>query len=330
VRRHRLALPALVDDSRRVVDGEALARSLDRLRGEVADPRAGLFGPDSKLWEVNKHSISFLGAGRAALLQLAHPWVAWAIDQHSNTRSDPLGRFRRTFLHVFRMVYGDLDTAMGAARAVHGIHRRIVGEAPEDAGPFAAGSPYRADEPHALLWVHATLWDTSVLCFESVVRPLVAAEKDDYYADTRRFALLFGIPDDVLPTSWEAFAAYNRAMVESDVLTVTPAAREIAGFLFRPLLPGSGPLMKRYAETTAWLLPERLASDFGLERGGAAGERRFEATLRRLRRAWPHLPRRLRYLPPYVDARRRVAGRRDRDPLGELLNRLWVGRARAL
>lgn len=228
------------------------------------------------------------------------------------------------------MVYGDLDTAMGAARAVHGIHRRIMGEAPEDAGPFAAGSPYRADEPHALLWVHATLWDTSVLCFESVVRPLVAAEKDDYYADTRRFALLFGIPDDVLPTSWEAFAAYNRAMVESDVLTVTSAAREMAGFLFRPLAPGSGPLMKRYAETTAWLLPERLASGFGLERGGAAGERRFEATLRTLRRAWPHLPRRLRYLPPYVDARRRIAGRRDRDPLGELLNRLWVGRARAL
>lgn len=82
-----------MDDSRRVVDGEALARSLERLRGEVGDPRAGLFGPDSKLWEVNKHSISFLGAGRAALLQLAHPWVAWAIDQHSNTRSDPFGRF---------------------------------------------------------------------------------------------------------------------------------------------------------------------------------------------------------------------------------------------
>jgi hypothetical protein len=34
--------------------------------------------------------------------------------------------------------------------------------------------------------------------------------------------------------------------------------------------------MRRYAEITAWLLPERLASD------GEAGRLRFEATLRQL------------------------------------------------
>ncbi|RIL02613.1 MAG: DUF2236 domain-containing protein [Proteobacteria bacterium] len=312
------------------VGREDLELRLARLRAEVRDPRAGLFGPDSKLWEVNKHSIAFLGAGRAALLQLAHPWVATGVDRHSRTRDDPFGRFQRTFLHVFRMVYGDLDTALRAGRAVHRIHERITGELTEAAGPFAQGSAYRANDPDALLWVHATLWDTSVLCFESVVRPLALAERRAYYTDTRRFAALFGIPDDVLPQSWEAFDAYVRQMLESDVLTVTEPARRMAEFLFRPLVPGSGALMERYAELTAWLLPARLAEGFGLDRGGAAGRRRTDATLARLRRVWPHLPRRLRYLPPYVEARRRIAGRSGPDPVGDLLGRLFVGRARSL
>jgi uncharacterized protein (DUF2236 family) len=313
-----------------VVTGEDLEAGLARVRALVADPRGGVFGPGSMVWAVNKEAISFLGAGRAALLQLAHPWVARAIEQHSRTRDDPIGRFQRTFLHVFRMVYGDLETALGTARAVHAIHRRIAGELAEPAGPFAAGSAYCANAPHALLWVHATLWDTSVLCYEAVVRPLGPAEKARYYDETRRFAWLFGIPDAALPRDWPSFAAYCRSMLTSDVLTVTPEAARMASFLFRPLVPGTGPLLRRYAELTAWLLPERLAAGFGLERGGEAGRRRFERTLRGLARAWPHLPRRLRYLPPYVAARRRAAGRAGRDRLGELLARAWMGRATPL
>src|SRR5262245_31878617 len=85
---------------RPTIGREECASRLARLRAEVRDPRAGLFGPGSKVWEVNKEAISFLGGGRAALLQLAHPWVAWAIEHHSSTREDPVGRFQRTFLHV--------------------------------------------------------------------------------------------------------------------------------------------------------------------------------------------------------------------------------------
>lgn len=311
------------------VSRDDLQRRLARVRAEVTDPRGGIFGPGSKVWEVNKHSISFLGAGRAALLQLAHPWVAAGVDQHSRTRDDPFGRFQRTFFHVFRMVYGDLDTALRAGRAVHRIHERVTGAVGEEAGPFAAGSGYRANDPDALLWVHATLWDTSILCFESVVRPLALEERRTYYAETCRFARLFGIPDDVLPARWEDFDGYVRAMLDGDVLTVTEPARRMAEFLFRPLVPGSGALMERYAELTAWLLPARLADGFGLGRGGEAGRRRTEATLAHLRRVWPYLPRRVRYLPAYVDARRRLAGRTGPDPVGVLLNRLFVGRAGA-
>src|SRR3954465_5488285 len=82
----------------------------------VRDPRAGIYGPASISWRVNREAVIMLGGGRAALLQLAHPYVAYAVDQHSKTRNDPIGRFKRTFENVFAMVFGDLDSAVACAR----------------------------------------------------------------------------------------------------------------------------------------------------------------------------------------------------------------------
>ena len=105
----------------------------------VSDPRAGVFGPGSVSWTINRESILFLGGGRAALLQLAHPWVAHGIDQHSATRSDPVGRFRRTFESVYAMLFGDLEHACRAARRVHAVHARVVGEITEDVAQHRRG-----------------------------------------------------------------------------------------------------------------------------------------------------------------------------------------------
>jgi uncharacterized protein (DUF2236 family) len=308
----------------RVGRAELEAR-LRELCARPGDPRAGIFGPGSKVWEVNRSSIVFLGAGRAALLQLAHPFVAFGIEQHSRTRGDPFGRFQRTFAHVFDMVFGDRDAACRAARAVHAIHERVAGEIPERAGRFPPGTPYRANDPEALLWVHATLWDTSLLCFEAVVRPLSAGEREEWYAETKRFAALFGIPDAVLPADWGSFARYVAGMLAGELLCVTRPAAEMGRFVLAPLPSWLAPLTDRYAEVTAHLLPERLAAGFGLARGGVRGRARHEAVLRRLRALHPHLPERLRYLPAYVAARRRLAGRTGRDRIGEAMSRILVG-----
>src|ERR1022692_2269401 len=108
-------------------DLESLLASVEQ---RVANPRAGIFGRGSISWKINRESALFLGAGRAALLQLAHPWVAAALDQHSNLRNDPLGRFHNTFRVVFTMVFGTLDQALAASRALYQMHTRIRGELP--------------------------------------------------------------------------------------------------------------------------------------------------------------------------------------------------------
>ena len=119
-----------------------LESRLAALAAGVTDPIAGLFGPDSALWQINRHAATFLGGGRAALLQVAHPAVAQGISHHSITRDDPYGRFKRTFRQVFPMVWGSLDEALGAARAVHRVHHRIRGRYVEDVGRHRLGDVY--------------------------------------------------------------------------------------------------------------------------------------------------------------------------------------------
>jgi uncharacterized protein (DUF2236 family) len=57
--------------------------------------------------------------------------------------------------------------------------------------------------------------------------PLSSADRERYYAESCILAALFGIPQTSLPLSWEEFTAYNRAMWDSETLTVTPEARAL-------------------------------------------------------------------------------------------------------
>ena len=76
----------------KAITREDLLARLEDMSKRVLDPEVGLYGPESISWRINRHTSIMMGAGCANLLQLAHPWVAQAIDQHSQTQTDPLGR----------------------------------------------------------------------------------------------------------------------------------------------------------------------------------------------------------------------------------------------
>lgn len=299
----------------------AFEQALTRVRAVVRDPAAGLFGPGSEVWRINREAVIFLGGGRAALLQLAHPFVAQAIADHSTTRADPLGRFLRTFEHVFAMVYGDLDSALASAQRVRLIHERVLGVLPGRIGPYAEGTPYAANVPDALLWVHATLWDTSIQVYELVVGELSAETKDAYYQETKRFAALFGIPDDIVPPTWDDFQRYCQGMYGSPQLTVGTSAAAMGQFLLDPARTRLGPAWRWYATMTAGLLPERLRHAYGLDYG-LLERWTFDASLLFMRGTWQLQPAMLRYLPAYLDAQRRLAGREGPHPITPVMDRL--------
>ncbi len=293
---------------------------LTGIEESTPDPRAGLYGPASLSWRINRESALFVGAGRATLLQLAHPAVAYAIDQHSDTRNDPLGRFQRTFTNIFDMVFGDLDHALTSSRRLHAIHTRIVGKIGEARGTLGnAGETYQANEPDALFWVHATLVDSALIAYETILEPLSSETKDAYYLESRRFARLFGIPDAAIPESYDAFCDYMNGMFER--LDVTPPAREIASFLLSPETLRPQALAPWFRTLTAGMMPEKLREPFGL-RFDAREAGRYARAVQIIKRLYGVMPKRARYLPAYNDAMRRLAGKKGRDPVGRAFDAL--------
>lgn len=307
-----------------MVSASDLEAALDQVRAEAAGPNAGVFGPSSVTWRIDREAVIFLGAGRALLLQLAHPWVAAAIAEHSKTLADPIGRFHRTFDIVFAMVFGSLDRALLSSRQLHRRHSMIVGAMPETVGPFAAGSRYCANDIPSLRWVHATLVETALMAHDLVLPPLPAEERERYWTESRTFGALFGLTADDLPADWASFADYTAAMVQSDTLTVSPAAREIA----TQILTGARPWLRPphwYRALTAGMLPESLRAGFGFE-FDERDKRAADNALGWIRRVYPKLPDRLRYVGPYQEAQARLRGEAQPDWMTQCLNRAWIGR----
>src|SRR5436190_10031995 len=264
----KIMMLATESDPLEIVSAETLERELTLVRGAAAGPLPGIFGPRSMTWRVNREAAIFLGAGRALLLQLVHPWVAAAVEQQSDTFANPIGRFHRTFSTVFTMVFGTLDQSLDAARRLHRRHAVISGTLRSAVGPFPEGSSYCANEVSALRWVHATLWDTALMTYALVLGALARDQRERYYAESRLFAALFGIPGQRLAPDWTAFSAYIAAMTESNTLTVTDAARAVA----HRLLAGADswlPVPSGYKALTAALLPPRLRDAFALPYGQA-------------------------------------------------------------
>ncbi len=274
---------------------EAGLLALDCLPG---DPRAGFHGPGSMIWKVNRESAVFLGAGRAALLQIAHPWVAAALAHHSNLLNDALGRFHGTFRVVYTMVFGDRAQALAAARGLYLRHAPVQGELP-------GGGRYQANEVEALVWVWATLIDSAVLAYDLALPPLTAEERDGYYAEGRGIAGLFGIPADALPSDWAGFQAYMAATLPT--LRVDAGGRALGA----SVLSGAGTWVHPpawYRALTAGWLPEHLRAAFGLTWG--VPERRSVRRVRAvLPRVYPRLPGALRFVGPWHEARARLRGR---------------------
>jgi uncharacterized protein (DUF2236 family) len=204
---------------------------------------------------------------------------------------------------------------------VHDVHVKIRGRIKEDVGAFARGDRYHANDESALLWVHATLLATALDVDERVVRVLSDEERERYYDESKLFAYLFGIPDAVLPPTYRAFERYYETTIASDTIAVGAPAADMRRFLFLPPTPAHGPMTAWFEIFTAGLLPPKLREQFGF-RWGRVEREVFDRSIPMLRIGHRLAPRRLRYFPAHVEAQRRMAGKRERDRVGRLIERV--------
>ena len=220
--------------------------------------KPGLYREDSVTRRVNRENILLLGGGRALLMQLAHPKVSAGVDAHSDFRSHPVRRLRRTVRMTMAIVFGDQATAEAAARAVNRVHGRVRGE------------DYHALDPDLLLWVHATLVDSALVTYETFVRRLDPHDREDFYQESKILGELLRIPRGHFPERLRDFQAYMAAMVETGPVRVSDQARALGRLVLRPpvrLLPA--PAMIPFEVITAGLLPTALREQYGLPWGGA-------------------------------------------------------------
>jgi uncharacterized protein (DUF2236 family) len=218
--------------------------------------RPGLYSDDSITRRVNRENILLLGGGRALLMQLAHPMVAAGVDEHSDFRSHPVRRLRRTVRMTMAIVFGDQETAEAAARAVNRVHGRVRGD------------DYHALDPDLLLWVHATLVDSALVTYETFVQPLSKDEREDFYQESKLLGELLLVPRERFPERLSDFEAYVARMIEDGPVAVTDRARALGRLVLRPrlrLLPG--PAMLPFEVVTAGLLPATLREQYGLAWG---------------------------------------------------------------
>jgi uncharacterized protein (DUF2236 family) len=260
---------------------------------------AGLFGPGSVSWRVDRELMVLAGGSCALLLQAAHPSVAAGVAQHSTYATDPFGRLMRTLDSSFAVVFGSRSDADATLRRVNAVHAAVRGQR-------ADGAAYSALDPEALLWVHATLVDTALRVYDRFVRRLTDADRQRYHEESARVGIALGIPADVMPATFVELRSWMDGMITSGQVRVTPDARRIAGTVLYPV---------RFPPRIAWdvahlvsmsTLHPNIRRQYGVG-WSAARERGMQRLAALSRRVLPLLPGPMRTAPQTRAADRRVA-----------------------
>lgn len=211
-----------------------------------------LFPPGSMARIIGQHlGVVAVAAGRAILMQFAHPAVAAGIDEYSTFKKDPLGRTMRTteaFRRFFWGNWGDVDEIVPKIRAQHA---RVKGEG------------YFAEDPELLLWVHATTMDSLMVVYSEWVRPLDESERAAYVDEAKVIAELLGCPRDHQPRDLASFDAYVADTTAT--LHASDVGRSLTrDFLHFPVRTWAVPLAAWYRLLVSGFTPERIRRDLDI------------------------------------------------------------------
>jgi uncharacterized protein (DUF2236 family) len=246
------------------------------------------FPRDSVIRRVNLEPAIMFGAGRALLLQLAHPAVAQGVEDHSDFKGNPFKRLLGTLEATYAVVYGNEELARGVGRRIQWVH------------DFVVGAGYRANDPRNLMWVHATLCDTALRCYTTLVEPLSPEDEETYYQEMKQVAEVFG----VAPAEQPATLADFRAYVDDTVATieVTPVGRDLARFILVPTLPLGlhlplAPVLALQRRFTLGSLPPTVRAQLGVT-WTDEDQARFERAQHRVRSVFAAVPRAVRTAGP--------------------------------
>ncbi|GAA3684632.1 oxygenase MpaB family protein [Arthrobacter ginkgonis] len=245
-----------------------------------------------EIGDIAAESVTLLGAGRAILLQLAHPAVGHGVARHSVFAQDPMKRLHGTLRYIYSLTAGTPEQAAEVAAHVDAVHARVRGSAAGDGSHPA----YDARDPELQLWVAATLHDSAMRVYDAVYPVVPEEAAEEVYRGYAVLGTALQLPEGMWPATRADFSEYwERGVAGLRVDATTRAvahellhSRKVSWFL-RPAMP-----LARLV--TTGLLPEQLREPFGLP-WSPRHERAFQTVLRTVAAVYPRLPRAVRHAP---------------------------------
>jgi uncharacterized protein (DUF2236 family) len=222
----------------------------------------GFFGPASVTWRLHADLTVPVSGLRSLLLQALHPLAMAGVDQHSEWRADPGGRFASTSAYVLTTTYGDRAAARAVAARVRKIHERVTGTDP------VTGQAYQAGDPALLIWVHAALVESGLVAADRYGLKLSDADQDRYVAEMTAAAELIGVPaarfaDGDAPASVAELDAYFTAV--RPALAASKSTADVAEYLLKmpDVEPELADAWQVLASAAVASLPEWARSMYG-------------------------------------------------------------------
>lgn len=262
-----------------------------------------------------ERSVGLLYGQRALLLGALEPLTYTGTMLSTRAGDRPFERLARTAKIQETVFLGTRAEADKALARVRHLHEGIAGTLPEAAGTHPAGTPYSAFDPELMLWTLAVIADSGRAMYETLVRPLSEAEREQLWQDYVRFGELFDLPRGEVPGSYREFRAWWEGKLASPDLRVTAHGLEMAPLVaFRQPVPlvarGNLAVQNLVIKGT---LPPRVREIFGIP-WSRAHERSFRSIAAAHRRAHDFFPRRVRrgrndvFFDTVTEAERRRGG----------------------
>ncbi len=237
----------------------------DRSRGEVPIARSdkAMLPPTSVAWRVHGDVTTMMVGGVSGLLlEMLHPTALAGVWDHSDFRTDMLGRLRRTARFLAQTTYADRDEAEAAIGRVKRIHARVTGTLPD-------GTTYRADDPHLLAWIHVAGSRSFLDAWRRFGEPgMSRLDQDRYFAEVAEVATMLGA-DPVPADRTQADRLIDTFRHE---LHATDRSREVARIILnaRPPDMRALPVQAVIAQSAIDLLPDWARTMHGVRSSSLA------------------------------------------------------------
>ena len=244
---------------------------------------------------MRERAVNLLYGQRALMIGALQPVGFIGTTQRSKAHDRPWKRLVHTaemFDAVFFGTQGEADKALAFT---HRLHQRVNGTIGVQAGPFGPDTRYDALDPDLMLWVTAPVFDSARVLYETFVRLLSPAEREQLYGEAVYWGELFGMPRQAMPATYGEFTDWWPRLLRSDSVFLTEEARMV-GLNIALRMPGPRalqPAMRMAGFLLVGSLPPIVREHFRL-RWGRREQLAYDALALGARRSRPFVPGRIR------------------------------------